>query len=203
MSVTHRIKYIIDDEIIPKGDANEGIDDAITYDDIVGKVVFNCNSLYFFATVFLLVGTLIVFALIPTKEEANQKKTEQKKPTKPIEPTKMTPEAKTVVNTKTIPEDEIPKEPVKNPEVKPINTSAHRITWPNLDEIRSLEEIRKSKETKPAPNETIAETKPDVPAIKVAATPVAEPKNNVGAPKKPQSNMWRDSFKVSDEDKTN
>jgi hypothetical protein len=203
MSVTHRVKYIIDDEIIPKGDANEGIDDAITRDDIVGKVIFNCNSLYFFITVFLLAGALIVFALIPSKE-AEQKKVEQKKPTKPIEPTKMTTnETNHVVNTKNVPENEIPKEPVKNIEVKPINTSAHRITWPNLDEIRSLEEIRKSKETKPAPNEPIAETKPDVPAVKVTATPVAEPKTNVGAPKKPQSNMWRDSFKVSDEDKTN
>ena len=76
MSVTHRVKYIIDDEIIPKGDANEGIDDAITHDDIVGKVIFHCNSLYFFITVFLLAGALIVFALIPTKE-SEQKKVEQ------------------------------------------------------------------------------------------------------------------------------
>lgn len=204
VSVTHRIKYIIDDEIIPKGDANDGIDDAITYDDIVGEVVFNCNSFYFIATVLLLAIALVVFAFIPNKNDESKQTVEPAKETKQAQPSKMEKqpvEQKPIANTNTNNNaDKIVKnEPTAQAELKPINTrTQNRIVWPNIEEIRSLEEIRKSKEQKTSP---VIEQKVDV-KVEPKAVPIAHIDEQKEAVKS-QSDMWKNSFKVSDKDKTN
>lgn len=202
VSVTHRIKYIIDDEIIPKGDANDGIDDAITYDDIVGKVVFNCNSFYFIATVLLLAIALVVFAFIPNKNDESKQTIEPAKETKPAQPSKMEEqpvEQKPIANTNNNVDKVVKNEPIAQAELKPINTrTQNRIVWPNIEEIRSLEEIRKSKEQKTSP---VIEQKVDV-KVEPKAVPIAHIDEQKEAVKS-QSNMWKNSFKVSDKDKTN
>lgn len=88
--VTHRIYAIDNESIITKGDANNLVDDAISYDNIVGKVIYHFSFLGLLIYVLsrpivlllLFIIGLLVTILIPDKElkidERNQKKTFKK-----------------------------------------------------------------------------------------------------------------------------
>ena len=74
--VTHRIVEINDNNIITKGDANNTNDNPITYDDVVGKLVYKTKIIgflnYMFSTpvswVLLLVVGITITIMIPDKK---------------------------------------------------------------------------------------------------------------------------------------
>lgn len=78
--VTHRIVKIEGDKVTTKGDANNTIDDAISMDDIVGKVIFNGGTLNFLIEFkFAIAGFLIFLYLISSYfESRKEEKTVEK-----------------------------------------------------------------------------------------------------------------------------
>ena len=84
--VTHRVLTITQDKILTKGDANHDSDNMITYDDVIGKVVFVGHEygVYFkvlktpsvFVTAFI---SLILFDLALSDEKKEAISDEKKK----------------------------------------------------------------------------------------------------------------------------
>lgn len=79
--ITHRVVEIRGDKIITRGDANNSNDIEITYDDIVGKVVFKISGAGIWKDVLLdykvmipIIVTLLLFALYFSIEEIKYRK---------------------------------------------------------------------------------------------------------------------------------
>ncbi|MDY0142728.1 MAG: signal peptidase I [Bacteroidales bacterium] len=64
--VMHRIVEIKDGKITTKGDANESLDAPITYDKVIGKVIFSIPLIGFFVSskyvLFVLIGIIGIIA---------------------------------------------------------------------------------------------------------------------------------------------
>ena len=96
--ITHRILFMDQEKVTLKGDANNTIDEPITKNDIIGKVVFNCKELGIWKSIFMepkviiaMFITLILFDLTLSykgKEKSNDTKIKQGKtePTELVEP---------------------------------------------------------------------------------------------------------------------
>jgi signal peptidase len=76
ISVTHRIHDIDTVGIVPKGDANTTPDAHIKQEDIVGKVIFQCKAIYFFAVLILGVAGIIIASVLIDREEKNSNKSD-------------------------------------------------------------------------------------------------------------------------------
>ena len=79
---------IYNDEILTKGDANNDSDNVITYDDVIGKVVYVGKDFGVYMkvlatpSVFISAfGALILFDLSLSPEERSEKNSEKKKKT--------------------------------------------------------------------------------------------------------------------------
>ncbi len=86
--ITHRVMTIYNDEILTKGDANNDSDNVITYDDVIGKVVYVGKDFGVYMkvlatpSVFISAfGALILFDLSLSPEERSEKNSEKKKKT--------------------------------------------------------------------------------------------------------------------------
>ena len=86
--ITHRVMTIYDGEILTKGDANNDSDNVITYDDVIGKVVYVGKDFGVYMkvlatpSVFISAfGALILFDLSLSPEERSEKNSEKKKKT--------------------------------------------------------------------------------------------------------------------------
>ncbi len=86
--ITHRVMTIYGDEILTKGDANNDSDNIISYDDVIGKVVYVGKDFGVYMrvlatpSVFITAfGTLILFDLSLSPEERSEKNSEKKKKT--------------------------------------------------------------------------------------------------------------------------
>lgn len=80
--VTHRIVSIIDENIVTKGDANNTMDEPITKDNIIGKVVLKFGFLGFIIYLFskpiiwvlLFIIGIVITAFLPDKKRKVIKK---------------------------------------------------------------------------------------------------------------------------------
>lgn len=79
--ITHRVVEIRADKIITRGDANNSNDIEITYDDIVGKVIYTVHGAGIWKSVFLdykvmipIIITFILFAVFFSVEEIKYRK---------------------------------------------------------------------------------------------------------------------------------
>ena len=91
--ITHRVLFIDQDKVTLKGDANNTIDEPISKQNIIGKVVLTCKELGIWKSIFLepkviiaLFVTLILFDLTLSYKGKEEKKEKNKeKETKPQE----------------------------------------------------------------------------------------------------------------------
>lgn len=80
--ITHRIQKIEGNKIITKGDANETLDDSITREEILGKVLFKLTFLSFiiknkYIIVALILASFILEKVFKNNEETNEELTNE------------------------------------------------------------------------------------------------------------------------------